>query len=251
MAAIAVTFAASGCMDQVIDWDEPVSATADSVAQLRLSADGSPIFSRPEPSPTPPRDSTRCESGAAFARDGGDWYSAWNRKRSDGTVLVVAARSRDQGASWSKASVVDSVDVARVGCARPGPAIAAADGYVHVAYSLQAPEGFGVFFAHSMDGTATFHSAVPVVYGDRLSSVAVAAQGLNVLVGYENPSGTRYQVDAALSRTQGHTFEPRVRSSPDDMAAVRPDVAIRGNVLAVSFTDPGSKIKIVRVGHIH
>jgi hypothetical protein len=251
MAAIAVAFVAAGCTERAIDWEEPTSATADSVAQLRLSADGSPMFSRPEPTPAAPPDSARCESGAAFARDGGDWYATWNRKRKDGSVLVVAARSRDQGASWSNASVVDSVDVARVGCTRPGPAIAATDGYVHIAYSIQAPEGFGVFFAHSMDATATFHSAVPVVYGDRLSAVAVAADGMNVVVAYENPGGTGHQVDAALSRTQGHTFEPRVRSSPDEMASARPQVAIHGNVLAVSFIDPGSANRIVRIGHIH
>src|SRR5204863_35592 len=122
-------------------------------------------------------------------------------------------------------------------------------GYVHVAYSLDAPEGFGVFFAHSMDGGATFHSAVPVIYGDRLSATAVAADGMEVAVAYEDPNGSGHRVDIAFSRTQGHTFEPRQRGSPDEMAALLPEVAVRGGAVALSFAASGSGARIVRVGH--
>jgi hypothetical protein len=196
-------------------------------------------------------DSARCDSSIAFAIDGSRWYAAWYRRRADGSVLVVAARSADNGAHWSTPGIVDSVDVGRVGCARPGPSIASSGDYVHVTYSLQAPEGYGVFFAHSMDGAATFHSAIPVIYGDRLSAVAVAADGMTVAIGYEDPGGAGHRVDLALSRTQGHSFEPRQRSSPDEMTAVQPEVAVRGDMVAVSFAGQPATGRIVRIGHLH
>src|SRR5258708_12267750 len=118
--------------------------------------------------------------------------------------------------------MVDSVDVARLGCARPGPSIAASGGYVHVAYSLEAPEGFGVFFAHSMDNTASFHSPITVIYGDRLSATATAAAGMEVAVAYEDPSGDGHRVDLPLSRTQRHTFQPRPRRPPHQLSPAYP-----------------------------
>ena len=146
--------------------------------------------------------------------------------------------------------MVDSVDVGKLGCARPGPSIAASGGYVHIAYSLAAPEGFGVFFAHSMDNTATFHSPIAVIYGDRLSATATAAGGMRVAVAYEDPSGNGHRIDVALSETQGHTFEPRERGSPDEMEAVAPEVALRDSVVALSFVQPSGGGRIIRLGHI-
>jgi hypothetical protein len=240
----------AACTKTTVDWDEPTSAAADSLGSIGISQVGV-VFGRALQATAPASDSARCEQTTVFARDGNDWYAAWNQMRPDGSVTVLAAKSSNGGASWSAPGIVDSTDVARLGCARPGPSIAAANGYVHIAYSVQAPEGYGVFFAHSMDGTRTFHSAVPVVYGDRLSETAVATDGMNVIVAYENPSGTGRRVDLAISRTQGHTFEARVNSSPDEMTASRPEAALRGNTLAVSFADPASGNRIVRVGHLH
>ena len=59
---------------------------------------------------------------------------------------------------------VDTLDRGTRGCARPSPAISfdPAGGYVHVVYFLDAPEGPGVFFAHSMDRGATLHSPVAI-----------------------------------------------------------------------------------------
>jgi hypothetical protein len=252
-AALAATaiWAASGCRSQPVEWGEPTSAPADSVAGMTVSADGSVNFVAPPRAPRLPLDSARCEEQSAFARDGSAWYATWYRRRTDESIVVVAARSLDAGVTWSKPGIVDSVDVGGSGCSRPGPSIAAGGGYVHIAYALQAPEGFGVFFAHSMDNAVTFHAPMTVIYGDRLSAVAIAADGMNVAVAYEDPSGTGHRVDLALSRTQGHTFEPRLRASPDEMSAVRPLVAIRDSVIAVSFADGTGNNRVVRVGHIH
>src|SRR5450759_79806 len=246
-AALAV---AAGCKSAGVRWDEPVSVPGDTVGGLTVTPAGTIDFVRPEAPLALPLDSARCERTVVAAREGSQWFAAWFSRRADSSVAVLAARSVDSGRTWSRPGMADSVDVGKVGCARPGPSIAVAGGYVHVGYSLQAPEGFGVFFAHSMDSTRTFHSAVPVIYGDRLSATATAAAGMQVAVAYEDPSGSGHRIDVALSRTQGHTFEPRERGSPDEMTAVVPEVGVRDSIVALSFVQPGGGDRIVRIGHI-
>jgi hypothetical protein len=236
------------CEGPTVQWNEPESAPADTLGAMALTAPGRVEFARTAVPAGLPIDSARCEKSIVTARDGGRWYAAWLSRRADSSVVVLAARSADSGRTWSKPGVADSVDVAKVGCARPGPSIAAADGYVHISYSLEAPEGYGVFFAHSMDSTATFHSPVTVVYGDRLSATATSADGMQVAVAYEDPSGNGHRVDIALSRTQGHSFEARERGSRDEMSAVAPEVAVRDSTVALSFATAGSGNRMVRLG---
>ena len=50
------------------------------------------------------------------------------------------------------------------------PSLATVGDDVYVAYSMAAPEGTGVFFAHSMG--SMLHAPVPVIYGERLVSTA-------------------------------------------------------------------------------
>jgi hypothetical protein len=249
--ACATLAAAAGCESVAVRWDEPVSVPGDTLGGLTVTANGAADFIRPESPMSLPVDSARCARTVVAAGEGAQWYAAWFSRRADSSVAVLAARSVDSGRTWSRPGMVDSVDVGKLGCARPGPSIAASGGYVHVAYSLEAPEGFGVFFAHSMDNAATFHAAVPVIYGDRLSATATAAAGIQVAVAYEDPSGTGHRIDVALSRTQGHTFEPRERGSPDEMAAVLPEVGVRDSVIALSFSQPDGGMRILRIGHIH
>lgn len=207
-------------------------------------------FIRPDSPIGSPADASTCEHSVVATSQGAQWFAAWLSRRADSSVAVLAARSADSGRTWSQPSKVDSVDVAKLGCARPGPSIAASEGYVHVAYSLQAPEGFGVFFAHSMDNTTTFHSPVPVIYGDRLSATATAAKGMLVGVAYEEPSGTSHRVDIALSRTQGHTFDWRQRASPDEIEAVLPEVGVGDSIVAVSFAQRTGGGRLLRIGHL-
>jgi hypothetical protein len=240
---------ATACESPAVRWEEPVMAAGDTLGGIALDTTGGAVFLPVTPGVRAAFDGA-CERSMVSAQDGGQVYATWLSRRTDSTVVVLAARSRDSGRSWSAAATVDSLDVSKVGCNRPGPSIAVGDGYVYIAYSLQAPEGFGVFFAHSMDSARTFHSPLSVIYGDRLSRAAIAADGPRLVVGYEDPSGTGHRIDIALSSTQGHTFQPRVRGSPDEMSALQPEVAIRGGTVALSFAQPAGGPRIIRVGHI-
>jgi len=240
--------AATACESPAVRWDEPVTAAGDTLGAIAVGVTGDLVFVRASSGAY--RFDGACERSVVSARDGAFLYATWLGLRTDSTVVVLAARSADSGRSWSKPATVDSVDVSKVGCRRPRPSITTGDGYVYIAYSLQAPEGFGVFFAHSMDSVRTFHSPLTVIYGDRLSSSAIAADGVRLVVGYEDPSGAGHRVDVALSRTQGHTFEPRIHGSPDEMAALDPEVAIRGSTVGLSFVQPAGAPRIIRIGHI-
>jgi hypothetical protein len=247
--ACAALIATMACSQNSVQWAEPRSDPADTTGVMTLGADATPAY----PSVRRyrmPADSSMCPHSVASAMNGDRQYSAWLRLRPDATVNVVAAEW--DGRQWSTPAIVDSLDVGHFGCSRPAPSIAVseADGYVHVAYSLKAPEGYGVFFAHSMDRGRSFHSPMIVVYGDRLSATSIAAHGVRVGIAYEVPSGSAKRVDVALSSTQGHTFDPRERASPDEMPATHPRIAIRDTVVALSFAGIDSTQRALRLGYI-
>jgi hypothetical protein len=79
---------------------------------------------------------------------------------------------------------------------------------VHVAYSLDAPEGPGIFYAHLMDPRAQFEVPAALVYGGG-GSVAVASDDQTVAIAYEDPNSSRPRIALAVSRTAGHTFESK------------------------------------------
>lgn len=244
----ALLAAMAGCTSTKVRWDALQAAPGDTTGVMELTAEGRLQFSSPQIPATPPMDSLMCAGSVVFAKEGDQWYATWLRSRADSTVAVVAARS--DGRAWTPAAIVDSLDAGRFGCRRPSPSIAVAQGYVHIAYSLKAPEGFGVFFAHSMDRATTFHDPMIVVYGDRLSATTTAAHGMRVAIAYEDPNRGGKRIDVALSETQGHTFEPREPGSPSEMEATQPRIAIRDSVVALSFAGGGGIGRAVRVGHI-
>lgn len=199
-----------------------------------------------------------CAGSLRLGKAGPTIFAVWWSPRSDSGARLLSARSVDNGVTWSSIAPVDTLDRGLTGCRRAPPSIAAdsASGYVHVAYAMQAPEGPGLFFAHSMDGGATFHAPVPLLYGERLGRTSIAADGDRVVVAFEDPNSGTPRVGLALSRTMGHIFEERVLPvSFDNSTASHPLVAVQGARISVAWrertaSDGGVALRI-RSGSLH
>lgn len=243
------------CTSGPVQWSDPVAAKiASAETELIVDSGGRARWlSVPEQRMWPQlpgacATSVRARPGARAV------YGAWWTARADSSAVLVAGRSVDGGMSWQRVVVVDSVDASSVGCRRPPPSIAVVGDDVFVAYAMKAPDGIGVFFAHSLDGASMFHAPVPIVYGDRLVPTAVAADGQRVAVAYEEPNGASRSIGVALSRTQGHIFEARVPASGTDDNIIFPYVAIAGPTIAVGWTvNPRGEqglVSVTRVGRM-
>ena len=180
---------------------------------------------------------TGCEATLRIATDGESTFAAWFATRRDSSVMLMTARSMNGGA-WSRPVVADSSDRGTRGCGRPAPAIAAdsISRYVHLAYFIE-PAGGGVFFAHSMDSGATFHAAVPIVFGNNPSRTSVAASGDRVVVAYEDPNSQQPLIGLALSKTMGHLFEKRVIASTEYDRAREPVVRVTRDSIRVWWSE--------------
>ena len=183
--------------------------------------------------------------------------AAWWTVRNDSSVVLLAAVSRDGGATWSVPVPIDTADVGRAGCARPPLSIATSGGFVHVAYSLRGREGTGVFYAHSMTRGRSYEPPTPIVYGDRLTAAAVSADAGVVAVAFEDPNGRNPQIGLAISKDWGHIFGDRIRGSTGVGPAAMPQVAVAGLQIAVAWqqrsrgADVASRAtRIVRVGRL-
>lgn len=216
---------ALGCVSGPIAWDdaeevqlEPASVVVLDLTTGRTFRDSSRL--------TPPVHPNQCPGSVTLWRDHAIAYAAWWSVRPDSGADIVAASIANNGV-WSRPVRIDTLDVSKVGCKRPPPAIAGDDqNNFHVVYGMQAPEGPGLFLSHSMDGARTFHSPVPVVYGEKLGLASVSADSLLVIVAYEDPNTTPTRISIALSVTMGHLFEFREVVSPADVAASEPQVMV-------------------------
>jgi hypothetical protein len=240
---LAAVLVSSGCSNDPLVWHDQVDAT--SIAQagslLTLDASGSPRFVPATAAPAMPfphicPGSLRVTAVPRGTRQA--LVAVWWASRPDGSARLLAAESVDGGRTWPSVAPVDTLDRGTNGCARPAPAIAAdsSSGYVHVAYPLWAPEGPGLFFSHTMPGHFMFHTPSVVSYGDRPGEVSVAASGDVVVVAYEDPNARAPRIGLALSRSQGHLFEHRALTGASPGDASSPRVALRGDVIALSWT---------------
>jgi hypothetical protein len=254
-----LAFACIACATPPVDWEAQRSVAWPAGSPATLSVDGTPqvdamtaLAVRLAPPPGP-----SCEGSLRVAAARATLFGVWWAPRPDSGVRLLSARSTNQGRSWGAPTAVDTTDAGVGGCRRAPPAIVAdsVSGYVHVTYALQAAEGPGLFFSHSMDGGATFHAPVPILYGEHLGRTSVAADGDLVVVGFEDPNSTAPRIGLALSRTMGHIFEQRILPVSDDNgSAANPLTAVRGRRIAVAW-DPGlagaaSGTLIVRIGTV-
>lgn len=247
--------ASLACTASPVEWTQQRRVSA-SPAALMLDASGALMpdsLERLAQRVVPP--GAVCAGSVRVSRAAGTMFAIWWAPRRDSSAWLLASSTNDEGRHWSPLAAVDTSDRSVSGCRRESPAVAAdsISGYVHVTYALQAPEGPGLFFSHSMDRGRTFHSPVAILYGDRLGRTSVAADGDVVVVGFEDPNSGTPRVGLALSRTMGHIFEDRLLPvSDDEGVASHPLTAVRGRQIAVSWEQRGSVTapgaRVVRVG---
>jgi hypothetical protein len=234
-----IALACVTCAAPPVDWTPP-RAVALPTASAVLEADGTlraDTMAALAATVTPPSGPV-CGGSLRLAAARHTLFAIWWAPRADSGARLLAARSADGGRSWSTPAPVDTTDVGVTGCRREPAAITAdsTSGYVHATYALQAAEGPGLFFSHSMDGGVTFHAPVPILYGEQLGRTSVAADGDLVVVAFEDPNSTMPRIGLALSRTMGHIFEHRILPVSDDNGiATHPLAAAHGRRIAVAW----------------
>jgi hypothetical protein len=219
----------TGCVTEPVDWGD-VSYRGSQLGDPDtrsgvLSANLPPVNGAVAP----------CLRSIRAANAGPDLFRAWWTARSDSSVVLSMQHSSDRGTSWESPVIVEARDRGRRGCDRPAPGIFydTPRGYLHLVYFIEAKDGAGVFFAHSMDKGGMFHSPVPVVYGNTPVSASVAANGDSVVVVFEDPNAMMPRIGIVLSHTTGHIFEARGDVTPDDVPAVRPWVTLNHRKVTV------------------
>jgi hypothetical protein len=235
-----------------VEWETPapIAAVADTAA--RYAARWTP-GATPEVVVGPPAAPPSGRSGAGAGECPGSRavtpavrgvrWSAWWQIRPDSSAVLRVASADDAGTPASQL-VVDSIDVAQLGCARPAPAIAvdSVNGYVHVAYYMVGPEGPGVFYAHLMPQMPTqFERPLAMVYGEKPVRVAVASRGDTVAVAYEDPNSELGRIAMSMSLTGGHLFDQTARiipvSTSSQQASAPQIVRLSGQQVWVGWTE--------------
>jgi hypothetical protein len=250
--AFASLIALAACDRPPVDWTDPVSIAQPSApSRLVLEGDAARFVVDSAPTELLPPSAGRCDEVVAtggLRKSAAAWWSV----RPDSSAVLWVSASVDSGRTWGPSTAVDTSDVSSAGCRRPPPSLATVGDDVYVAYSMVASEGTGVFFAHTMSGM--LHSPVPVIYGDRLVATAIAADARRVVVAYEEPNGTRRQVDVAISASQGHLFETHTTASRSVDNATTPVVALGDSTLAISWLTraaaDSAASRVVRVGRM-
>jgi hypothetical protein len=202
--------------------------------------------------PRIPGTDAACDMSVRSTRNGADVFRVWWNVRADSSAVLAMQRSTDNGASWQRPLIVDARDRGRRACSRPVADMFfdSRSNYLHIVYFVEAADGRGVFFAHSMDKGGMFHSPVPVVYGDTPSAASVAGHGDSVVVVFEDPNAATPRIGIALSHTAGHIFEQRGQVTPDDVLAEKPWITLKGDTISVSwkFAAPAGAATVDRVG---
>ena len=226
-----------GCVKEPVEWGDVSyrrSQLGDPDARSAVMSANLPVIAEA---------SSACIRSIRAAGAGSDLFRAWWASRPDSSVLLSMQHSGDRGATWDSPVVVEARDRGRRACDRPAPGIFydPVSGYLHLVYFIEAADGAGVFFAHSMDEGKMFHTPVPVVYGNAPSDAAVAGSGDSVVVVFEDPNATTQRIGIALSGSAGHIFEARSDATPDDVPAVGPWVTLDHRNVTV-WWKPGENV---------
>ncbi|HYW49239.1 MAG TPA: hypothetical protein VE861_01465 [Gemmatimonadaceae bacterium] len=211
-----------------VEWEAPtpIASRADTAAQFaaRWTPGATPevvvspvVDTAIAPAVTGTADLRACPGSIVTAQPvRGRRWSAWWQIRDDSSAALIA-EERDSASAMLQRIVIDSVDVALLGCARPAPSITVdnVNGYVHVAYYMVGPEGPGLFYSHLMDPRlARFETPMALVYGEKPVRVTVASRADTVALAYEDPNSAVGRIALSMSTTSGHLFEQTARLIP-------------------------------------
>jgi hypothetical protein len=246
MALLSLSLLLAGCVNEPVEWGNV------SYRQSQLGDPDTRSAIMGANMPASAGTSAPCIRSIRTAGSASELFRAWWSSRSDSNVVLWMQRTGDQGRTWQAPVEIESRDRGRRGCDRPAPGIFydSSSGYVHLVYFIEASDGAGVFFAHSMDQGGMFHSPVPVVYGNSPSLASVAAHGDSVVVVFEDPNSTRPTIGIVLSRVTGHIFDQRGQVTPDDVLAITPWVALDHNRIRVWWKTPDDSVgRAERVGY--
>jgi hypothetical protein len=239
---VVALLAMSACVGEPVEWGD---------VSYRHSQLGDPpaiSATRDAGLPTVAGTVSACRRSVTAAASSSNVFRAWWAVRPDSNALLSLQRSPDGGRTWLSPVLVDARDHGARGCNRPSPGISqdSTSGYVYLVYFLDAQDGPGVFFAHSMNDGQMFHSPVPVVYGNSAAHASVAGHGDSVVVVFEDPNATTPTLGIVLSHTTGHIFDQRGQVTPEEVRAVQPWISLSGNRIGVWWMTPDVSD---RVGH--
>lgn len=188
-----------------------------------------------------PADEQLC--GVTEVQHGDVRYRAgWNAR----TGALTVMRSADGGSSWEGPVIPDSRESPELPCRRIPPSLFAdsGNGFLHVAYFVEAPAGAGVYYVHSMDaarltqvGPGMFEQPVALTYGRRPARTSVASRGDTVIVAYEDPNSARGGIQLAISSTAGHSFDSRAALPGGTGAVARPHVELAAGRVTVTWRE--------------
>ncbi len=243
-AFVVLALICAGCVKEPVEWGDV------SYRRSQLGDPGARSAIMSANLPAIPGTSAPCIRSIRTAGNAGQLFRAWWSSRSDSSVVLSLQGSPDGGRAWQPPVEVEPRDRGRRGCDRPAPGLSydSTSGYVHLVYFIEASDGAGVFFAHSMDKGRMFHSPVPVVYGSSPSVASVAGHGDSVVVVFEDPNSTTPRIGIVLSHATGHIFDQRGQVTPDDVPAVTPWVSLEGRRITVWWNTPSDSTSTDRVG---
>ena len=178
-----------------------------------------------------------CRTAVAVAADG-MIYVAWRAILPGDVRDIVITRSGDAGRTWAAPVRARDDDWVYPGCPHAGPSLEVdAEGAVHVAWWTGKEGAAGVYYARSTDGAKSF-AAQPIATGERArpAHVQLAVAGRQVYLAWDDGLSDIPRVLLRRSSDQGRSFRPAELVSDPEAAATFPVLALRGDSLAVAWS---------------
>lgn len=258
VALLGLVAALSACQDSPVRWEKPTEAAAVLLpgAQLVIDQAGRAGVTERWAAPLEPG-GARCASSLVTLRARGDtaWSAWWAPAGAKGMVLVVA-RSDDEGLNWRDPEAVAPPDSAGAWCGRGLPAMAvdSASGTLYVVYAAPVGKRWATRLVSRAGGAERFGAPLEIMQDDSIAAAGVAVSDGLVTVAYATWDGTRSRVWLALVGQKGQIPVVRAEVPGATVLLSPPLVARRGNRVAVAWSQDAEGADrpraVVRMGSI-